>query len=434
MDIDLTARLLEAPTVAAMDVDVVVGGDSLVVEHSDIPVPKLPFTLHFRRSDQERQAALLDGEMELGGDAWQDVIALSSASLPDDSLRVHGLRVALFSGGHRLAEGPVEGGLLGGRLTSNGVFIPSNSCPYRVRVERSVGAAGDLRRSATIAREFDSPRVMFPVLHCSKGVEVSLVWPRYSTLRDQLDRLTFKQAREVVLSLGEALCIMHEKGVVHLDVRPETVYIGADGKAKLGCFTKAEFQRDLDERRAQALEDALGDVVGDALKDAALEEVRGEFGRMVFLAGDGCIASRAKVLEAADTWAHRVNEMHLAGRVDEFCNAYFRRLQDTLPVASSDDVYSGPECKERGVFGEGSDVYSFGVVCSEVLESLARRGKTSDPSCDEYFRLCIQDMLYAVGDTSYRLRMDMATAVERARAYFDRNVSFLDELTRKSKK
>lgn len=80
------------------------------------------------------------------------------------------------------------------------------------------------------------------------------------TLKDVLDfntKLSISEALSVMIQLSAALAYAHSHGIVHRDVKPQNLYILADGTVKLGDFGIAEFQ---DVIKEETTRDIIGSV------------------------------------------------------------------------------------------------------------------------------------------------------------------------------
>lgn len=60
-------------------------------------------------------------------------------------------------------------------------------------------------------------------------------------LKDRGGRISFDEAKNILVPIMEALAIVHSKGIVHRDVTPDNIYITNDGKVKLLDFGAARY-------------------------------------------------------------------------------------------------------------------------------------------------------------------------------------------------
>lgn len=60
-------------------------------------------------------------------------------------------------------------------------------------------------------------------------------------LKDRGCRISFDEAKNILVPVMEALAIVHSKGIVHRDVTPDNIYITNDGKVKLLDFGAARY-------------------------------------------------------------------------------------------------------------------------------------------------------------------------------------------------
>ncbi|HET6350609.1 MAG TPA: serine/threonine-protein kinase [Coriobacteriia bacterium] len=88
--------------------------------------------------------------------------------------------------------------------------------------------------------------------------------------------LNLDEAAAVVDAIADALCFAHENGVLHLDIKPENVLVGLDGRVKVADFGIAELSSLA----------GHGAAFGGTLGYMSLEQLRGE-----------------EVSEASDEWA-----------------------------------------------------------------------------------------------------------------------------------
>ncbi len=80
------------------------------------------------------------------------------------------------------------------------------------------------------------------------------------TLKDVLDfntKLSLSEAISVMIQLASALAYAHSHGIVHRDVKPQNLYLMADGLVKLGDFGIAESESVIKEETSK---DIIGSV------------------------------------------------------------------------------------------------------------------------------------------------------------------------------
>lgn len=97
-----------------------------------------------------------------------------------------------------------------------------------------------LRREVRLGRELSHPRIvrMFELIEAADRLGVVMEWVPGGTLSDRLVRgpLGFDDVARVARELLEALVHLHDKGVLHRDVKPSNVLLDASGGVRLADF------------------------------------------------------------------------------------------------------------------------------------------------------------------------------------------------------
>lgn len=144
------------------------------------------------------------------------------------------------------------GSRLGQHLTVMGVIDPgakepvylvwhrSRWCPLACKVFPSVAEA---ESEATLLREFSHPYILraLGVEHPGCLLMPYLEGSTLSSLIDTAPRrwLGVSDAIRVALHIGAALIHIHERGYLHLDIKPDNVIVGSDGRPVLFDFGTA---------------------------------------------------------------------------------------------------------------------------------------------------------------------------------------------------
>ena len=123
-----------------------------------------------------------------------------------------------------------------------------------IKVHHAAGGAHRLRREAVAMARLAHPNVVtvFEVGDLAGRPFVVMEYVTGTTLRAWLaaEPRSVREILAMVLAAGEGLAAAHDAGLVHRDVKPENVLIGADGRARVGDFGLARELDSLDEPRA----------------------------------------------------------------------------------------------------------------------------------------------------------------------------------------
>ncbi|HWO18774.1 MAG TPA: serine/threonine-protein kinase [Kofleriaceae bacterium] len=117
-----------------------------------------------------------------------------------------------------------------------------------LKLHRTSRGAGRLHREAIAMARLAHPNVVtvFEVGELDGRPFVAMEYVRGATLRAYLGeraRASARTAREllaVLLAVGEGLAAAHDAGLVHRDVKPDNIFVGADGRARIGDFGLAQ--------------------------------------------------------------------------------------------------------------------------------------------------------------------------------------------------
>ncbi|MEA2677717.1 MAG: eukaryotic-like serine/threonine-protein kinase [Chloroflexota bacterium] len=98
-----------------------------------------------------------------------------------------------------------------------------------------------IEEEAAAASRVSHPNILSPIELIDDRDGLALVFPYVAgtTLAKRLangPRITPREAASIALDIADALAVAHAQGVVHRDVKPGNVLLGADGKARLLDF------------------------------------------------------------------------------------------------------------------------------------------------------------------------------------------------------
>ncbi len=104
-----------------------------------------------------------------------------------------------------------------------------------------------LRREVEVLASLGHPAIVPAIDMGFSGDSFWLIMPLIDgqTLREKLQsagRLPFREAATLVAELAEAVHLAHEQGLVHGDLKPEHIHLGADGQARLLGFGEFPLQ------------------------------------------------------------------------------------------------------------------------------------------------------------------------------------------------
>jgi hypothetical protein len=140
----------------------------------------------------------------------------------------------------------------------------------------SVGALRRLRREAALARDLSHANLIrvFDVEEAEGLVFLTLELAPGGSLRESMRNgpMPILKAVELALQIFEALAALHDVGIVHRDVKPANVLLGAQGEVKLSDFGLA-LLLDQDETRMTATEATVGTLQYLSPEQAMGEEV-----------------------------------------------------------------------------------------------------------------------------------------------------------------
>src|SRR3954452_8192209 len=118
----------------------------------------------------------------------------------------------------------------------------------RLHAESPEDTARRFRREARLGASLNHPNLVavYDIVTDEEGVLIVMEYVEGETLRDAIERgpTEPRRAIEILRGLAGALDHAHEEGIVHRDVKPANVLLGADGRtiklADLGIATAIE--------------------------------------------------------------------------------------------------------------------------------------------------------------------------------------------------
>src|SRR4051812_7232056 len=157
---------------------------------------------------------------------------------------------ALLAGRYRTIERVGSGGMATVLLAED-ERLGRQVAIKRLHAESPEDTARRFRREAKLGASLNHPNVVsvFDIVTDDEGVLIVMEYVDGETLRDTIERgpTEPRRAVEILRGLAAALDHAHEEGIVHRDVKPANVLLGADGRtvklADLGIATAIEGTR-----------------------------------------------------------------------------------------------------------------------------------------------------------------------------------------------
>ena len=116
-----------------------------------------------------------------------------------------------------------------------------------LKLHRSAAADHRLHREAIAMAKLAHPNVVtvFEVGELDGRPFVAMEYVRGTTLRAWLGARERppREALGVLLAAGEGLAAAHDAGLVHRDVKPDNIFVGEDGRVRIGDFGLAQLSR-----------------------------------------------------------------------------------------------------------------------------------------------------------------------------------------------
>ena len=114
-----------------------------------------------------------------------------------------------------------------------------------LKVHHTRAHSGRLHREALAMAKLAHPNVVtvFEIGELNGRTFVTMEYVPGVTLREWLaaDQRTWSSILVAVLAAGEGLAAAHEVGIVHRDVKPDNIFVGHDGRVRIGDFGLAQF-------------------------------------------------------------------------------------------------------------------------------------------------------------------------------------------------
>ncbi len=91
----------------------------------------------------------------------------------------------------------------------------------------------------------DNAFLLLPVEKYDDKKYVYLVFPQYKTLSDILflEGLTWDMLKQFASDIGQAISALHKQGILHLDIRPQNIFMDSAKHFYLGDFSSASYAR-----------------------------------------------------------------------------------------------------------------------------------------------------------------------------------------------
>src|SRR4051812_24077789 len=156
----------------------------------------------------------------------------------------------LLAGRYRVIERVGSGGMATVLLAED-ERLGRQVAVKRLHAESPEDTARRFRREATLGASLNHPNIVgvYDIVTDDEGVLIVMEYVEGETLRDAIERgpTEPRRAIEILRGLAGALDHAHEEGIVHRDVKPANVLLGADGRtvklADLGIATAIEGTR-----------------------------------------------------------------------------------------------------------------------------------------------------------------------------------------------
>ena len=116
--------------------------------------------------------------------------------------------------------------------------------PVAIKLHRSAAESSRLHREALAMAKLAHPNVVtvFEIGELSGRAFVAMEYVPGSTLRAWMSarRRSWRQIVTALLAAGEGLAAAHDAGLVHRDVKPDNIFVGDDGRVRIGDFGLAQ--------------------------------------------------------------------------------------------------------------------------------------------------------------------------------------------------
>lgn len=145
-----------------------------------------------------------------------------------------------------------------GEYLANHALLEGDQTPYRIRIfrlDQSLSDAEKQRRRAVIRRPTEAVAKIGPHPNLLRVLQFDFLedtneffevteWSEFGTLHGYLannerDRLTVQERLSIAEGVASALAKIHEQGVIHRNLCPETIIMGPDRAARLTDFDRA---------------------------------------------------------------------------------------------------------------------------------------------------------------------------------------------------
>ncbi len=205
---------------------------------------------------------------------------------------------------------------------------------------------GQLRRQASMLEQVDHPAVVRPIDTGEEGgnAYLAMEYVEGSSLMEAVDELSrrdrgaapqegFRQIARWIGQLAHALEAVHRAGILHCDIKPDNVLVGADGTVRLIDFGVALRARES--------------------SDTASDDLRGTPG---YLSPEQLSATRALATEQTDIYA---------------CGAVLKRALAQVPGGADGSLPSALQCTlNKALAPDPKDRHSSARALAEDLQHL----------------------------------------------------------------